>query len=340
MKKIPFAIWLLFIGLIPVFLFFKQDTMKRLLEIDNDKFVDVILVAIPFVFSAIMIIVNYRLDYVKEQKESKINAINKENTLIRNYNMILVKTLANYNNLMNELNLIIKTFERLKNNPILFEVINLWESETKKVIDLSNENKFREFIRAKLSDLIQIYKADNIFDSDLEYLNNLEQIFCEYHVFTLDEKIFIYSLRNYISFSEKEKKIIQTYLDLFSLGDVFNRICDEFKTTIQDYHSCFEGEVRQKKIDNRKLFNLLYKLTNKTFHYTETLLCEVFFMKQFMDVIIKEFDNYYESKYKTYKVLDEHVKIEDLSENVFIEKYVDQNVVYNYYFIPDDKVKK
>jgi hypothetical protein len=238
---------------------------------------------------------------------------------------------------MNEIEAIIKTFEGLKKNPILLRVINLWENETKKVIDLSNENRFREFIRVKLSDLIKIYKTDNIFDSDFEYLNNLNQIFCKYHIFTPDEKVFIYNLRNYISFSKKEKTIIQAYLDLFSFDDTFNRICEEFKMAIQNYHGCFEEELRSKKIDNGKLFNLLSGLINKIFYYTEILLREVLFMEQFMDIIVKKFDDYYESKHKVYKILDEHIKIEILSENVFVEKYVDQNAVYNYYSIPDDK---
>jgi len=63
------------------------------------------------------------------------------------------------------------------------------------------------------------------------------------------------------------------------------------------------------------------------------MLYEIFFMENFLDVLVKHFKNYYDIQLKKYKVLDEQFKTEIVHENIFLKKYIDKDLLYEYHKI-------
>jgi hypothetical protein len=334
MKKIIFFVMSIFgISSIPLVLFTKYDIIIKLLQIDSTQFFNLILTILPIVFSLILVIFNYMLDYIKKQKAIEITEKNEINRIIYQYNIIMLKTSTNHILLINELDKILKVIHFLKNNPIFLVIINVWEKETMNIIDLSNDSNFRTIIREKLNDLIVEYRTNSIFDHHLEYLSNLDPIFSKYNVFTIDDRVFIYNLRNYMDFTKKEKNIINIYSDLFNNGGIFNRTCDELILAINDLHECFENEIRNRKIDDRRFHSLLYHLFTKLFHYCEVLLREIYFMELFENIFSNKFNNFIDGKSKKNKNFNEYIKFEVLYSDEFIVKYINEKIMYEYYNI-------
>jgi hypothetical protein len=334
MKKIILFVMSIFgISFIPLILFIKSDIIIKLLQIDDSQFFNLILTILPIVFSLILVVFNYMLDYIKKQKEIEVTEKDKINRIIYQYNVIMLKTSTNHILLINELDKILKVIHYLKDNPIFLEIMNIWERETGNTIDLSSDNSFRAIIREKLNDLIIVYRTSFIFDHHLEYLSNLESIFSKYNIFTTKDRVFIYNLRNYMEFSKEEKNIINIYSGLFNNGGIFNRICNELILAINDLHESFENEIRTRKIDDKKLHGLLYHLFTKLFHYSEILLREIYFMELFENVFFKKFNSFHNEKSKKYKNINEYIKFEILYSNKFIDKYINEKIMYEYYKI-------
>jgi hypothetical protein len=334
MKKIILFVMSIFgISSIPLILFTKSDIIIKLLQIDSSQFFNLILTILPIVFSLILVAFNYMLDYIKKQKEIKAIEKDEINRIIYQYNVIMLKTSTNHILLKNELDKILKVIHYLKDNPIFLEIMNIWEKETGNTIDLSNDSNFRAIIRERLNDLIVVYRTNFIFDHHLEYLSNLDPIFSKYNIFTIEDRVFIYNLRNYIAFTEEEKNIINIYSDLFNNGGTFNRICNELILAINDLHGCFENEIRTRKIDDKKLHSLLYHLFTKLFHYSEILLREIYFMESFENIFFEKFNSFHNEKSKKNKNLNEYIKFEKLYQNKFIDKYINEKIMYEYYNI-------
>jgi hypothetical protein len=328
-----FIIILLFVSLVPVIFFFIKDTVIIFLNIDYNKFIDLLFIIIPTVFSGIIIIFSYMKEYIGSIITFRNNCREKENRLIKNYNRIIFKTLANYNKTMNEIDLMVNILDRLKFNPFFSNIINIWESKIKSIIEVSNDKDFRGIIRTNMKELIIVYRNNDCFDSELEYLSSLTIVPQKHNILTNDEKVFVLGLKEIISFSKEEKNIVYSYLDSYSGGDTFKKSFYEYKYAIIDFKNAFEEEVRNRKIDDRKLHGLLCRLSNQLFHFCESMLYEIFFMENFLDVLVKHFKNYYDIQLKKYKVLDEQFKTEIVHENIFLKKYIDKDLLYDYHKI-------
>jgi hypothetical protein len=337
LKLILFAMSILTTSSIPLVLLAKSDIMAKLFRMDNSQFFNLVLCVIPVVFSLVLVIFNYMLDFIKKQKEIKSSEKKEYDKIIERYNVVMLKTITNHSMLINELDKIFKGISFLKTNPIFLEIINIWEKETAYIIDLSNDSNFRTMLREKLSVFVTMYKKTSVFDHHLEYLNNLETIFSKYDIFTIEDRVFIFNLRNLVEFTDEEKAIIIIYTDFFNSGEVFNRLCRELTLAINDLHKPFESEIKIKEIDDKKLFDLLYHLFIRLFRYCEILLREIFFMELFKDMLRKKFGNFYNEQKRKHKKLDNFINPESLYQDELINKYIDKNSMYEYYKIKKEK---
>ena len=327
---LKFFILIVFLCSIPVITLHLREKIIVFLNIDYEKFIGFL---IPAVFSGILVIFSYIKDYYEKQKNIVSNLINKENEIIKYYNRIIFKTLTNYNNLMNQVDLMIKILMRLKSNRYFDNIINLWEKKITEIIEISNQKEFRDNIKINMKELMIIYDNDECFDPELEYLCSMATVFQEYDELSIDEKAFFMSLKHKLNFSKEEKNTIFGYLGAYSSGNVYKRSCNEYKNAIIDFKESFEYEIRPRKINRRKMHGLLCRLNNQLFHFIESLLYEVFFMESFMDMSEKCFKIYYNKQNKKYKVLDEVIWIEIVHDNMYINKYINKDLMHEYHKI-------
>jgi len=324
-------------GSIPLILLFGKELIKSFFNINNEKYFDLILVTIPFVFSSVIVIINFLLLFIKNQNNKLKNIIYENNEIINSYNKIVTKAEINYNNFMNTVFSMILILDRLKIKPLFNSMIICWENNIKNVFDLSNEENFRSFIRNSITELIKIYRTDNSYDIELEYISGLKTNLHKYENISLEERIFIFKLRKMIKFTKEEKKIIHSYLDMYSNGDIYNLACKEYIDAIINYRECFENEIRNKEINNKKLFTLLYCLINSTFSFCEKIIYEVYLIDNFINIITNNVNKYYNTN-KINKALNELIKFEEIRTPEFLNKYIDKNSFYKFFNINIDEI--
>jgi hypothetical protein len=280
------------------------------------------------------------MEYSKTQKELIVFDKENINNIVGKYNSIKLKSVTNYNMVMQEMELVLNHLYFLGNNsPFLGSIIEPWEKETKNIIDLSNDENFRSFMRGILNGFIMNYKANSNSDHILQFLKNMNTVFNKYDTFTIDDRVFIFNLRNYIEFTKEETNLIGIHLDLFNSGEAYKRVCYEYKVSIfagmfseENINEYFENEIRTKIIDERRLHDLIYNFFIKVFHYCEVLLRVIFFEECFESIISKRFKGFYEQKNKMfYGTLNEYVITEQVENNVYIEKYIKRGLIYDYY---------
>jgi hypothetical protein len=328
-----FTILILLIGSIPFILLLRQDLVKIYFKIDNDKFIDLILVIIPFTFSSVIVVLNFMLEYIKTQKSNLKSTIDETNLIINEYNKIMSKAEINYNNIMNIAFTMTLNLERLKIKPIFNTIIVQWENNIKKIFDITNDENFRSFIRYNINELIKIYRTDNSYDIELEYLSSSTTNFHKYEIINLDERVFVFKLRNIIDFTKEEKNIIHSYLDTHSNGDIYNLACKEYIDVIAEYRNCFENEVRNRNNSDMKLFTLLYHLNIYTFYFCGVVIIEAYLIDNFMNIIVEKFKKYYEDQNKKYKKLNESINFDIINEPEFLKKYIDKETFYKFHDI-------
>jgi len=339
-KPFFFYFLLILFGAIPFILLFFQDLIKHCFNIGNDKFVDVFLVMIPFSFSSITVVLNFMSEYNKNQKDKlksikdKLKySIDETNSIINEYNKIMLKTEINYNNIMNMAFTMIGNLERLKEKPIFNTIITQWENNIKIVYDFTNDVNFRNFLRYNITEVVKIYNSNNSYDIELEYLGGLTTNFHKYAIIDLDEMEFLYRLRNIINFTKEEKNIIQTYLGMYSNGDIYNLACNEYIDAINEYKNCYESEIRNRKIDDKKLFTLLYRLNIYILYLCGNLTSEAYLINYFMNIIVEKVNKYYENQNKKYMKLNEIIKFDIINEPNFLNKYIDKESFYKFHNI-------
>jgi septin family protein len=149
----------------------------------------------------------------------------------------------------------------------------------------------------------------------------------------MEDRLFIYDMRDYMNFSKEEINIIGVYSELYSDGNNFNRICDELILAINNYHSYFEEEIRNKNIDDKRFHNLLFNILNKLFHFCEQAIREIYFLEKFMNIIVIKFEKYYTSEKEKYNPLKKCVKFETVQNNYFLDIYINKEVLDAYYHI-------
>lgn len=337
-KVIIFVCPLIFVCAIPILFVknidFVSNCLYKIFGVEKDRAIELFLSILPIIFSLLVVIINLWNDYRKEQKEQKIIEIEKANNKIKYYNSIMLKIIINYNNIMNEMDLVLKKLTFLKTNHILNEIITFWEENTKNIIDLSNDTSFRDIVREKTKNFSILYKNNNYFDHYLKYINNWEPVFSKYNTLSIDDLEFLFNLRNYISFSNKEKDIISIYSDLFNNGNYLIRTYTELEMDIKTMNECFEKEIRTKIINEDRLDELLYCILLKILHFCEILIREIYFTEHFINVMVKKFNEYYERMKKTYKkYLNENIKPQIISHIEVTKNYINEELINNYYKI-------
>jgi len=337
-KGIFFVCLLIFVLSIPVLFIINIDFISKysliLFKIENDRILELFLAILSISFSLALVIINFWNDYRKEQKVQTNLEIEKVNNIINFYNCIMLKITTNYNVLINEMDLVIKNLSFLKTNQIFMEIIALWEKNTKIYINYSNDTGFREKIREITKIFTIIYKNNNDFNHYIRFINNWEPIFSKYNTLSIDDREFLFSLRNFISFTKEENNIIVTYSDLINNGNYYVRTCSEFKMAIKNINECFEKEIRTKSINDDKLNELLYHILLKIFHFCEILVLDIFFMERFIDIMRNKVNEYKEKMCKIYKrSLNEIIKPLYTPKNDIIYNYIDEKLIYDYYKI-------
>jgi hypothetical protein len=337
-KETLFACSLTIVVSIPILFILNFDIVSeclyKLFKIDKARTMELFLAILPIIFSSLVVIINFWNDYRKEQKSQTKLEIEKINNTIKYFNSVMLKITTNYHVLMNELNLVFEKIAFLKTNQFFSEIITLWEKNTRNIIDLSNNTDFREKIRGITKIISTVYKNTNNLDNYLKYLNNWEPIFSKYHTISIDDREFLFCLRNYISFSKEEKNIINIYSDLLNNGNYFIRTCAELEIAIKTMNECFEKEIRIKIVNNDKLDELLYYILLKIFHFCEMLIREIYFIERFINITSNKFNKYYKKKKNIYKkLLNKNIKPQIISRIIIINNYIDEKLLYDYYKI-------
>ena len=341
---IKYYIIIIFLVIIPIFYVLIFDVIKDFKKFNSFQG---LLGIIPFILTGLQIFITQIKDYKKEQNAIKEKErINKENEkreidgYIYKFDKIITKAIANYNVLMNDFYLINTDMNNLKSNPFLFVIIDLWERNTKNTISLSNNEQFRAIIREQVNVIIEVYKKNSDFDYIFEYLCSLSSIFEEQDDYSISEKVFVHFLRNYLLFSKKEKQIIGTYIDLFNNGKKRSKVGVDLKIALENFKECYRNETKPRSVNGKILTRIFCNLLYKLFGYCEVLLLEIYFLQKFQDLLEKYFSEYYNIKKVEFdnKLLVKN-SIEIVAKNPFIDKFIDEKVIYKHYGIIDDEEK-
>jgi hypothetical protein len=319
--------------IIPFILFNNIEIIICHFDVNKEFAIQMILSILPLIFSIIIVIVNFMMEYIKNKKRLFNEDKNEINEIINKFNIIMTKTACNYNNLMNELVIAFSTKEILKENQILKTIIDFWENNIKENVDLTNNINFRNVLTTNIQLFIDMYSKTNLCDNSLQLLYNTDLVFNNFSCFSIYDKVFIYSLKDIIDFSKKSNNIITLYTHVFGDGAVYNRLCKELIISYNQLKGCYNYEIKNHSIDNGKLFNILYTILLKLFNYYEYILRIVFFLDEFEVELFPMFLQYYNKKKRKYKNIKKCMSHEDIRENVFLKEYINKDLLYEYYMI-------
>jgi hypothetical protein len=321
--NLPLVIAIVASGFLPILLLGNIKLVEKFLNLDTSNSVLLITTIIPISFSVITLLIPYLFNKIKNER-------NKVNGQIISYNTIILKCVGLFNNLMNHTFYIDNCIKELSNNKEFIDIINIWKKGTADKIDYSND--LRQIIKPYINNIIYVYFNSNMYDNNIQYLSNIKVQNITHEV-TIEDKIFLFSLRNFITFTDEDKKLLGIFSDLWSNGNIYKNAVLELMEHIGRLERIFENEIRNRNISDKKLSTILYDIILSFLHYMEILYREIMLLDLFMEKLIKNFLGYYESVHRTHKILDEMIKpvIEITNEN--IENYVNIDVLYEYYRI-------
>jgi SHS2 domain-containing protein len=322
------VIFILILGISPIFLLKNLECVKTLLNLDIDNSVLIIATIIPLLYSGISLSGTSLSDRIRKKGEKITIERDKINTHILNYNTIILKCVGLYNNLTNQLFYIDNCINELSNNEELVSIINMWKEGTVKKIDYSND--LRQPIKPFIANIVNVYLNSNAYDNNIEYLSNIKIQDIVHEAFTVSDRIFLFGLRNYIDFTEEDKKLLVIFSSFFSDGTVYKNVSLGLVENIENLKKIFESEIRCRNIKGDKLFTLLYNIVLSFLHYIEIVCRETVLLNLFIERLNKNFHNHYKSAHRTHKTLDEMINpaIEIRDEN--IKQYINIDVLYGY----------
>jgi hypothetical protein len=293
------------LGFSPIFLLGNIIFVKDLMNLNIDNSISIIATIIPIPYSIIILLITYLSNRIKRKSENLITERNKVNGQILSYNKIILKCVGLYSDLMNHTFYIDNCIKELSNNRELSDIINLWKKGLINKIDYSND--LRQVIKPYINNIINVYFNSNIYDNNIEYLSNIKVQNIIHEAFTIDDKIFLFSLRNYINFTNEDKKLLLIFQDSWSDGDKYKNAFLELMEHIESLKKIFENEVRIRNISGEKLSTILYNILLSFFHYMEFLCIEIVLLDLFIEKLKNNFHNYYESVHLIHKTLDEMI---------------------------------
>jgi SHS2 domain-containing protein len=319
------------IGFFPFFLLGNIIFAKELLNLNIDNSVSIVATIIPIPYSIIALLITYLSNRIKKKTEGLIIERNKVNGQILNYNTIILKCFGLYNNLMNHTFYIDNCIKELSNSKEFIDIINVWKKGTANKIYYSDD--LRQAIKQSINNITNAYFTSNVYDNNIEYLSAIKVQDIIHEAFTVEDKIFLFSLRNCINFTNEDKDLLLIFPNSWSDGDKYKNAFLELMEHIESLKKIFENEVRIRNISREKLSTLLYNVILSFFHYTEVLCMEVVLLDLFIEKLRNNFRNYYKSVHLMYKTLDEMIDPSVKMKNENIKDYINIDVLYKYFNI-------
>ncbi|WP_010256291.1 hypothetical protein [Treponema primitia] len=330
-------------SVLPILLLFIRNKIMIKLNMTEGLVVNIIIGFLPLVFGITTLLIEYFLTSKKENKQIFNDAVENFNLQIKNYNMIMQKLARNFNTILTEANHISSILIGEISKIIEFkEFINIWEINTKHIVDFSNNVQFRELIRKNIFNVVSKYKEDQNkqeYISVLFLISNIDIVFFEYDALDSSDNICLFNSRNYLSFNKRDNNIITLYITIFGNSILYKTCAYNLKESLTNYKKYIQLIYTQ-PLNDQILFDLLYDVILKIFRFVEIMTMVSFYLEDTI-VILNDRNKKYFKKIekklreinKGFKKLDTAINIKYLRDLGQIKNYMDKDTFYKYHNI-------
>jgi hypothetical protein len=249
----------------------------------NLNLFDVILAAMPLIFSIVIMffgLIKNNIEKVKVYEKDNIKINNED---IKKYNFIMFKSIKKINDLNNLLKMLVSIYERLLQQKDFSKFIKPFMISMKNEIEASNNENLRALMKNQLDLIANLYYENNDYLNDIDYLSNINTCNMHIEILDLDEAIFIFEKTSRLIPAEKIFKILNLYTITFYDSKYLLEINREFNQSINELYKNFKMINSNKNIQKEYFSGLLQTFFIKYFDFLQKINIELIMTNEFIE---------------------------------------------------------
>jgi len=267
----------------------------------------------------------------KEKKDNKINTIN---SMVYNYNLIMLKSTKRMEQLSNDFKHLQQILDEFRKDNMFNDIISNWERE---IFNSYSKPKGPEFITKmdiKISKIWDDFNKKSSREPFLQYIGSITLPELNKESLSIDDRIFILNMWGNNKKYYHPYKLHSVYSEIFSDDRYNNSSIKQYNSYIIDYKVQFGKKIIPKEIGVNEFTGLIMDFFSKLFNVIETTQVEIAIICDFLSSFEKGFAKVKNEKSKgSIDFIDKMITVPKLPDDSFRFKYFSKENIYSHFNI-------